>query len=215
MISVLICSADNSLLNQVKTNIEQTIWVEHEILFFDNLEKKGISEVYNSLAARAKFSYLCFVHEDILFQTLNWGLLLADIFSKNPAIGVVGVAGSKYKSKSFSGWYSGIPGFDCANILHRYSYGDALICLQPNKKNVLEEVVCLDGVFICSRKDVWQQSRFNDADLKGFHFYDVDFKLYSLKVIACCKNCGNPLSDEQSKKFEKEIMKHWGFEEKK
>ena len=77
MISVLICSADNSLLNQVKANIEQTIGVEHEILFFDNLEKKGICEVYNSLAAQAKFSYLCFVHEDILFQTLNWGLLLA------------------------------------------------------------------------------------------------------------------------------------------
>jgi len=47
------------------------------------------------------------------------------------------------------------------------------------------------------------------------HFYDVDFKLYSLKVIACCKNCGNPLSDEQSKKIENEIMKHWGFAEKK
>ena len=51
------------------------------------------------------------------------------------------------------------------------------ICLQPNRENVLEEVVCLDGVFICSRKEVWQQSKFNDADLKGFHFYDIDFSL--------------------------------------
>ena len=182
MISVLICSADNSLLNQVKTNIGQTIGVEHEILFFDNLEKKGICEVYNSLAARAKYSYLCFVHEDILFQTLDWGLLVEDIFSKNPAIGVVGVAGSKYKSKCFSGWYSGISGFDCANILHRYSYGDESICLQPNRENVLEEVVCLDGVFICSRKEVWQQSKFNDADLKGFHFYDIDFSLRASRI---------------------------------
>ena len=146
------------------------------------LEKKGICEVYNSLAAQAKFSYLCFVHEDILFQTLNWGLLLADIFSKNPAIGVVGVAGSKYKSKCFSGWYSGIPGFDCANILHRYSYGDESIYLQPNKENVLEEVVCLDGVFICSRKEIWQQSKFNEADLKGFHFYDIDFSLRASQI---------------------------------
>lgn len=46
------------------------------------------------------------------------------------------------------------------------------------------------------------------------HFYDVDFKLYGMKVVPSCKNCGFPLSDEQSKKFEKEIMKHWGFEEK-
>ena len=47
------------------------------------------------------------------------------------------------------------------------------------------------------------------------HFYDVDFKLYGMKVVPSCKNCGSPLSDEQAKKFEKEIMKHWGFEDKK
>jgi hypothetical protein len=182
MISVLICSADNSLLSQVKANIGQTIGVEHEILFFDNLEKKGICEVYNALASRAKFSYLCFVHEDILFQTLNWGHVLEDIFSKNPAIGVVGVAGSKYKSKCFSGWYSGIKDFDCANILHRYIDREESIYLQPNKEKTVEEVVCLDGVFICSRKEVWQQSKFNEGDLKGFHFYDIDFSLRASRI---------------------------------
>jgi hypothetical protein len=182
MISVLICSADNSLLNQVRTNIEQTIGVEHEILFFDNLEKKGICEVYNSLAARARFSYLCFVHEDIVFQTLNWGQVLANVFAGNREIGVVGVAGSKYKSKCFSGWYSGISDFDCANILHRYSDRDESIYLQPNKENILEEVVCLDGVFICSRKEVWQRSKFNETDLKGFHFYDIDFSVRASRI---------------------------------
>ena len=53
------------------------------------------------------------------------------------------------------------------------------------------------------------------CDCSKVHFYDVDFKLYGMKVVPSCKNCGSPLSDEQSKKFEKEIMKHWGFEEKK
>ncbi len=184
MISVLICSADNSLLNQVKRNIEQTIGVEHEILFFDNVEKKGICEVYNALASRAKFSYLCFVHEDVLFQTPNWGIVIGDIFSQSPAIGAVGVAGSKYKSKCFSGWYSGMQAFDCANILHRYSYGDEPIYLQPNKGNILEDVVCLDGVFICSRKEIWQQLKFNETNVKGFHFYDIDF---SLRASGICR----------------------------
>jgi len=182
MISVLICSADNSLLDQVKRNIQQTIGVEHEILFFDNKEKKGICEVYNYLAVRAKFAHLCFVHEDVLFQTANWGLVIGDIFS-DPAVGAIGVAGSKYKSKSFSGWYSGIEGLDCANILHRYSYGDESIHLQPNKEKMLEEVVSLDGVFICCRKEIWQQLKFNETDLKGFHFYDIDF---SLRASAIC-----------------------------
>jgi len=184
MISVLICSADNSLLNQVRENIEQTIGVEYEILYFNNLEGKGICEVYNYLASRARFSYLCFVHEDVLFQTANWGLKIEDIFYRDPAIGVVGVAGSKYKSKNFSGWYSGIQSLDCANILHRNKYGDESIYLQPNKEKMLEEVVSLDGVFICCRKEIWAQSKFNEADLKGFHFYDIDF---SVRASGICR----------------------------
>jgi hypothetical protein len=34
-----------------------------------------------------------------------------------------------------------------------------------------------------------------------------------MKVIATHKNCGEPLSDEQFTKFEKELVKYWGIEE--
>jgi hypothetical protein len=34
-----------------------------------------------------------------------------------------------------------------------------------------------------------------------------------MKVIPSHKNCGDPLSDEQFTKFEKELIKHWGFEQ--
>jgi len=33
--------------------------------------------------------------------------------------------------------------------------------------------------------------------------------------VPSCKNCGDPLSDDQTSKFEKDLMKYWGFEEKK
>jgi hypothetical protein len=45
------------------------------------------------------------------------------------------------------------------------------------------------------------------------HFYEVEFKLYGMKVIASHKNCGDILSDEQLSKFEKELIKYWGFEQ--
>jgi len=34
-------------------------------------------------------------------------------------------------------------------------------------------------------------------------------------VVPTHKNCGEPLNDDQSNKFEKELVKYWGFEEKK
>ncbi|MGE5821378.1 MAG: hypothetical protein ACM31M_02190 [Nitrososphaerota archaeon] len=51
------------------------------------------------------------------------------------------------------------------------------------------------------------------CDCPSIHFYEVDFKLMGMKVIPSHKNCGDPLSDEQLTKFEKELVKYWGFEE--
>jgi hypothetical protein len=51
------------------------------------------------------------------------------------------------------------------------------------------------------------------CDCASVHFYEVEFKLYGMKVIPSHKNCGEPLGDEQFTKFEKELIKHWGFEQ--
>jgi hypothetical protein len=47
------------------------------------------------------------------------------------------------------------------------------------------------------------------------HFYEVEFKLAGMKVIPTHKNCGDPLSNEQFSKFDKELVKYWGIEEEK
>ena len=184
MISIVICSINAYYLSQVKKNISATIGVEYELLVWENShDKKGICEVYNRMATKARYEYICFLHEDILFETANWGASLVDIFLKDPAIGVVGVAGSKYKSPFFSGWYTNIKELDCAHIIHRYSWGDELICLQPSGHNRLENVVCVDGVFIGCRKQTWKELLFDQQNLPGFHFYDIDF---SLRASAIC-----------------------------
>ena len=98
MISVLICSNNPGLLTQVTNNITTTIGTEFEILHFDNREpKKGLCEVYNELASCANFPYICFLHEDVLFQTHEWGKKLNEIFLQNENTGLIGIAGSKYK----------------------------------------------------------------------------------------------------------------------
>lgn len=185
MISVVVCSRNTDFLLQVKRSISSTIGVVHEFLVWDNnAEPRGICEVYNRMAKQARYDIICFVHEDVLFNTLDWGEKLRSIFELQPEIGVIGVAGSKYKSRYSSGWYTSIKEFDCANIVHRSEKGEQVILLRPDNKYTLENVVCLDGVFICCRKSIWMDVMFNEADLTGFHFYDIDFTLRATRVCS-------------------------------
>jgi len=177
MISVLICSVNPDLLNNVRENIQHSIGVPFEILYFNNFKiGNGICKVYNELAAKAKFSILCFLHEDVILKTQGWGEKIIDLL-KEPDAGLVGIAGSKYKSAYFSGWYTGIKEFDCANYTHFNGSESEKVMLPPDDNRSVEEVVCLDGVFICCKKATWKQILFDEKKLKGFHFYDIDFSV--------------------------------------
>ena len=46
------------------------------------------------------------------------------------------------------------------------------------------------------------------------HFFEVDFKLAGMQVVPSHKNCGDALNEDQNSKFEKELLKYWGFENK-
>jgi len=178
MISVLICSANPEFLKNVQENIRDSIGIPFEILHFDNrIKNYGICKVYNDLAAKAKFTYLCFLHEDVIIKTENWGKKIIEIFSEDTNIGLVGIAGSKYKSAYFSGWYSRVKELDCANYFHQYPTATEHVFLSPNDTKIAEEVVCIDGVMICCKKEIWKEILFDEELLKGFHFYDIDFSL--------------------------------------
>ena len=104
MFSIIICSISPERLSQLKANIQKTIGVEHEIIAFDNREKRyPIARVYNEGARQARYPYLFFVHEDVLFHSENWGEVIAGKL-KEPDCGVIGFVGSKMKLKVYSGW---------------------------------------------------------------------------------------------------------------
>lgn len=177
MISVIICSINKQLAIQVQQNIAETIGVDWEAIIIDNtINAFGITTVYNKGASIAKYDLLCFVHEDVLFTTQNWGKILIDNFTNDPKLGLIGLAGSKYKSKLPSGWFSGISAIDCCNITHLDKYGlKQIMHYNPDENKLLQEVVVLDGVLLVCPRKVWQQVKFDDQLLKGFHLYDIDF----------------------------------------
>jgi len=191
MISIIICSADAAKLEKVKKNIAASIGLTYEIIAIDNSSGQfSICEAYNAGADKARHFFLCFMHEDISFDTENWGLLVCSHLA-NPAIGLIGVAGGDSKSLVPSSW--SIPVFSTeVNIVQHFKSEpgktEKQLITRSNSYGNANQVAVLDGVWLCTRKDVFRQFRFDEKSLHGFHGYDIDYSLqvgqqYKLLVI--------------------------------
>ena len=107
MISIIICSADKLQLAQVSENIAATIGLPFEIISFSNPGAQvGICEVYNRCIDQSKYDLICFMHEDILIKTMNWGKVIQSYFTADEQLGLVGIAGSTYKALCPSSCFS-------------------------------------------------------------------------------------------------------------
>lgn len=185
MISLIICSRTATIDTKLSKNIAETIGCIHELIVIDNSKNKySIFEAYNMGIEKSKSEYLCFIHDDILFHTKGWGNIVQDIFKDDPKIGLVGVAGSKIKTKMPSAWWDCPEDQKVINIIQHF----------PNKEKEKwffgfedvsnMEVVVIDGVFMTARKD--DKIHFNE-NLKGFHNYDLnisfEYKRNGYKII--------------------------------
>lgn len=183
MISIITCSINPDRLNALRDNISTTIGIEHEIISIDNRNNKySICQAYNIGASKSKYDNLCFCHEDILFHTKDWGEKVVQILKK-PECGILGVAGSKLKLKSPSPWWmlnnsdeSLSRKYKRSRIVHN---GTEEIAVSLDNR-LIDEVVVLDGVWLCMRKEVWSKFPFDEVTLNGFHFYDLDICLQCL-----------------------------------
>lgn len=175
MISILICGYNETYERNIKANILQTIGCEHEILYYKNSEQKGICEVYNLLSQKALGDVLCFIHEDTEILTSDWGILVEEALSR---FDLIGIAGSQYKSKTPS--TMGVNQYYCWNIHQAFKYrNDAkniiTVFHENHPEQDIEEAVCLDGVFLCIKKESMLRVQFDDINFPSFHGYDYDF----------------------------------------
>jgi hypothetical protein len=180
MVSIIISSVSPAQLQQVTGNITETIGVPFEIIAIDNRTgKQGICAVYNQGAEKANYPILCFMHQDVVIKTNNWGKVLHDIFERDGQIGLVGIAGSAYKSLSPSPWGGHAIDTKYMNFEQYYKFKQAPPELMyRNPGNVkLAQVACVDGVFMCTTKTVFANCQFDAGIFKGFHLYDIDFSL--------------------------------------
>jgi hypothetical protein len=177
MVSIVVCSIRPDQLARLQQSVEATIGLPHEWLVADNRNTgKGICQVYNELAAISNHPYLLFLHEDVTFERRDWGKQIRSVFEQHERLGLLGVAGSTIKSSSISGWYTGNAAFDRYHLTHALP-GHTEVLKQLPDHAAYHPVVCLDGVFLFVRRSVWEAMPFDAEQVKGFHFYDLDFSL--------------------------------------
>lgn len=177
MISIIISSYIEKYYLQVCKNIEDTIGVEYEIIKIDNPGKMGITEAYNKGGQMAVYPYLIFCHEDLLFNTKDWGKNLIKVFSKkNANVGLVGVAGSTVKTLAPNSIFNKLDTYNCKNYIQNNL--KVQFYKKEEHKNISEDkkVVTVDGMFMATKSEIFEELKF-DSLLSGYHAYDLDFSL--------------------------------------
>lgn len=172
IISIIICSRKEVLNKDLEKNILETIGCDYELIVINNSNNiYSIFEAYNIGISRSQTSFLVFIHEDVVFHTMNWGIKLLQLFEENPQFGLIGVAGSKIKTKTPSGWWDCETHYKLVNIIQHFDDGNIERQRMGFKSNNLEEAAVIDGVFLAYRK-LKNVGFINNFE--GFHGYDLN-----------------------------------------
>jgi GT2 family glycosyltransferase len=190
MISIIICSRTNTIKKELKENIEATIGVPYEIILIDNSANKySICAAYNLGVEQSKYSALCFMHDDIVYHSENWGQRVSDHFADEKT-GAIGIAGSPYYPFMPGPWWG-------SGIIYEYilqsTESNTKPALKNNSGNLKNrEVVVFDGAWFCIKKNLFDHIKFDEDNYKGFHLYDADiclqlhekkFKMYCIADV--------------------------------
>lgn len=189
MFSIVICSRKADVPVELKQNIAETVGSEYELVVIDNSTNRySIFQAYNEGARRAKGEMLCFMHDDVLFRSNNWGNAIINHFHEDERIGVIGFAGTHFLPDTPMYWYSS-PFVSQHNLnndqgrVEEHFHEDWF-----GKRNIID-VVAIDGFCFFARKNLFQQIAFDEKTFQGFHLYDMDICMQVIqagyKVCVC------------------------------
>lgn len=170
MISIIVCSLHHKPCVEFEKNVQTTIGnVVYEFVWIDNSDNKySICQAYNEGVKRARYSYLCFMHEDVVFFTHGWGEMAINAFS-DTKVGLLGVQGCTYFDQSTIYWT--MSGFKKANTI--LPWQDCKI-KEDDFPVSGDEVVVVDGMWLFTRKEFFLEIYWDEDSYRGFHMYDVD-----------------------------------------
>lgn len=173
MISVIVCSTKPPEWETHRRNVAKTVGAEHEYLLVDNRAAKlGLCGAYNRALVQARGEILVFLHDDVFFMENDWGRVLQEKF-RDPAVGLVGVAGTQYLFAAPLPWYSAGRPFVFGQVVQESGHEQHVALY--SRQDADAEVVAADGLLLAMRGELFRRGlRFDEATFDRFQLYDMD-----------------------------------------
>ena len=189
MISIIICSRQSSIPEDLRYSISKTIGEEYELIIIDNSKSEySLFSAYNEGVDRSSGDILCFCHDDIMFHSLGWGHTVLSHFKDDKDLGILGVAGSHFLPSTPMYWSSS-PFISEHNLNNDNGVYQEFFHDDFFRDNNRVEVVAIDGLCFFMPHKVFESVRFDDGSYSGFHLYDMDICMQAIasgyKVAVC------------------------------
>ena len=178
MISIIICSRNSQCSDKYTEHIHNTIGnIPYEIIWIDNSDnQRNMCQAYNYGVSLAKYDYLCFMHEDIVFHSKDWGKMAIAAMSDD-SVGMLGVQGCVFFCESTTYWTKSL--FRKAHIVQEKN---------GKKEKVYEQdypcgndVVAIDGLWMFIKKECFGKGlKWDEEHFHHFHMYDMDMSMQML-----------------------------------
>jgi glycosyltransferase involved in cell wall biosynthesis len=156
---------------EFKEHIEKTSGIRGiEIIQMENDGVMSLTEAYNKGLKESKYDIVVFCHDDIIFDTKNWGKRLTKLFQKNPEYGILGIAGT---TDLIDGRWWTIKESMNGVVSHKHEGKKWTNYYSKDQGNKVTDMVVLDGLFFAVDKTKIKHDF--DEEFHGFHFYDISF----------------------------------------
>ena len=206
MISITICSRKTNIPAELKQNIAETIGCGYELVILNNSSNKySIFQAYNEGVRRAKGEFLCFMHEDVLFRTKDWGRIVKSHLDSDDQIGLIGFAGTHFLPDTPMYWYSS-PFISQHNLNNDQGIVEEHFHEEWFNGEDLIETVAVDGFCFFARKSLFDRIFFDDKTYNGFHMYDMDICMQVIEAgykVCVCRSVLAEHCWSESKQFSK------------
>ena len=181
MLSIIICSKYSTLNPAFVQNISETVGTDYEIVHIDNSQQRyNIFEAYNIGVGQAKGDKLCLMHEDIVFHSNGWGKVVERYLSDDK-VGALGVAGGHVITDRLDWRFYGFGKMyliqGTTTIEESPQYYTFYRPITDGSEEAIIQVAAIDGVWMCFRKDIFQEIHFDDHTFHDFHLYDSDISM--------------------------------------
>ena len=146
-----------------------------EVIQKVNNGSKSLSQVYNEIINESKNDIVVFCHDDLEFDTKDWGKRIIKHFDKSD-FGILGVAGTTEIPKSGMWWEDKRKMIGIVNHKNEGKKWESKY--SKSWGDEISECCFVDGLFIAVNKKRIKENF--DESVKGFHFYDVYFSVKNL-----------------------------------